>query len=210
MGYDLSEIRAEVKRRIGNVTQVDVDDDRYDLWINLAYLDMAGTYAFPQLKQLSEATLQTNDRLVSLPSDLFAIYSVRDATNNKKVTKASDIVFDNLDLTSTGAYLEHYQRVGNMLELYPKLSANCDVLIRYCRNFTLLTDDDHEPAFNINYHEGLMMLATAKGLRALFEYKKAMAEKNEYVAFMRSRMYEDEIEDTDNDYAIEVIVERYQ
>lgn len=205
----LAEMRAEVKSRLGNVTSVDVGDTRYDLWIDMAYKDLCGSYQFPQVKALATAACLANDRLVSLPSDCFAIYSVRDDTNNRKLVKASDIVLDNLTLSQTGT-AKHYNRVGNMIEIYPKLSANTTIMIRYCKKLDTMDDDTDEPAISDTYDEAIIMLAVAKGLSALFEFKKADAVRNEFVAFMRSRVFEDDIEDSDNDYCMEPIVDTYQ
>lgn len=208
---NLLELRSETKSRLGNVTSMDLGDARYNLWVNLGYNDLCGSYQFPQVKAIATATAQINDRLISLPDDCFAIYSVRDDTNKRKLTKVSDIVLDNLDLsTDNTGYAQHYNRVGNMLEIYPRLSAATVIMVRYCKTFDSLTDDDDEPVISSRYDEAIIMLSVIKGLSALFEYKKAHAVMNEFVAFMRSRVFEGEIEDSDNDYCIEPIISKYQ
>ena len=204
---NLSDMRDELLLRLGNVTSL--NSTRLTLLINLAYKDVAMSYEFPQLKQMVTASLQQNDWLISLPSDCFAIYSVKNQTNGGKIVKSSDIVLDNLAPGSTGPP-EAYRRIGNMLELWPPLDQAYTILLTYCRYFNDLSQTTDSPLISPVYHEAILMKATAKGFRALFEYQKAREVDNEFVAFMRSRVYEGDIEDSDNDYALEVITERYQ
>jgi len=60
------------------------------------------------------------------------------------------------------------------------------------------------PTVPVPWHEALLLGAEVRGWKALGEYKRAAIVKNEYISLVRSRAAEWEIEESDEEFGVEM------
>ena len=77
--------------------------------------------------------------------------------------------------------------------------------IRYCKTLTAMSTSTSTPTLPAPWHECILLGAEYRGWRAVGEYKRAALAKNEYLAMVRSRSAEWEIEDSDEEFGLEVV-----
>lgn len=202
-GLTLSEIRSEVKLNLGNRSTDVIADARYNLWINLTELELASAFQFFQLEKVATTTMVAGQAVYQLPSDLLAIYSLSDTTAKRKLRRSHYRKFDNIDTTVSGDPT-HYIRFGSYIQLVP-VPAQANVLqLRYCKIFNKMVNDNDAPTIPPPWHECLILGAESRGWRALGEYQRAALVKNEYIALVRSKQSEFEMEESDEEFAIEL------
>jgi hypothetical protein len=202
-GFTLSEMRDEIKLNLGNRSTDVIPNSRYDLWLNLTEIEIISAFQFFQVEKRVTTTMVVGQSLYQLPSDLLAIYALRDSTIKRKIRRSHYRKFDNIDYDVSGDPT-HYIRFGNYVQLTPVPSSANTLQLRYCKNINKMVDDTDTPTLPAPWHEAIMLGAEARGWRALGELKKWAIIKNEYLALVRSRNAEWEIEEGDEEFSIEL------
>lgn len=202
-GLTLAEIREEVKLCLGNRSTDVIPNTRYDLWINLTEMEIASAFQFFQLEEIATTTMVVGQAIYQLPNDLLAIYSLSDTTAKRKLRRSHFRKFDNVDTTVSGVPT-HYIRFGNYIQLIPVPDSENRLQLRYCKIFDKMEKDSDTPTLPAPWHECLILGAEARGWRALGEYQRYGIVKNEYLSIVRSRQAEYEIEESDEEFAIEL------
>jgi len=203
-GFTLAEMRSEIKLNLGNRSTDVIPDSRYDRWLNLTEIEIISAFQFFQAEKRVTTTMVVGQALYQLPSDLLAIYDLRDNTVKRKIRRSHYRKFDNIDYDVAGDPT-HYIRFGNYIQLTPVPTSANTLQLRYCKNINKMVNDTDTPTLPAPWHEAIMLGAEARGWRALGELKKWAIIKNEYLALVRSRNAEWEIEEGDEEFAIELM-----
>lgn len=203
-GLTLAEMRNEVKLLLGNRSTSEIPNSRYDLWINLAEIEIVSAFQFFQTEKSYSFNLVTGVREYPLPSDCLAVYDLRDNTLKRKIYRSHYRRFDRTDVEASGDPT-HYIRFGNSIFFNFKPSSTNEIELRYCRIIDKMVNDTDVPTIPAPWHECLILGAEFRGWRALGEYDRMVVVKNEYLALVRSRQAEYEIEDSDEEFAIELL-----
>jgi len=95
-------------------------------------------------------------------------------------------------------------RFGAYFQLFPVPNATNTMHLRYCKSLTAMSASGDTPTLPSPWHECILLGAEWRGWRALGEYKRAALAKNEYLAMVRSRNAEWEVEDSDEEFGLEI------
>jgi hypothetical protein len=199
---NLLELRTELKSILGNRTSV--EDSRYNLWINNSEIEIASAFQFFETETWKYRDTVIGSYIYALPSDLLAIYSLRDNTNKRKIIRSGYRKIDNIDFIQSGNPT-HYIRYGSNIMFNYKCSAIIRLYLRYCTQLTAMSVDTDNPTLKQPWHEPILLGAEWRGWKALSEVKKALVAKNEYIAMVRSRKLDMEIEDSDEEFGMEPV-----
>ena len=199
---NLKELDDELVALVGNRT--DITPARRYLWLNNAQKELA--YAFPYFQNADKVTtpMVIAQSSYALPSNCVAIYSIRDITLKRKIMRSSFRKFDNIDALQSGNPT-HYCRFGNQFELTPVPSAANSMLLRFGKSITSMSNPTDEPTLPDPWHEVILLGAEARAWRALRMLDQMAIVKNEYLQLLRSREPEWEIEESDEEFGIEVV-----
>ena len=201
------QLYTELKSNLGNrsTTTGVCTLDRLKLWLNNAEIEIASAFAFFQTEIVATASMVVGQVSYSVPDDCIAIYDLRDNTVKRRIMRSHYRKFDNVDLSISGDPT-HYIRYGNCIYLGPQVpQATNQMQMRYCGKLTAMANDSDDPTLAQPWHECILLGAEYRGWRALGEVKKYIAVKNEFIALVRSRNAEWEIEDGDEEFGLEVI-----
>jgi hypothetical protein len=201
---NLKEIRDELILILGNRALTIIPNTRYNLWINNAEVEIASAFQFFQTEKWVYRSTVVGSASYALPSDCLAIYSLRDATNKRKIIRTGYRKLDNVDFTLSQTPT-HYLRYGSNIQLYPTPSSIITIQLRHCVNLTALSADSDVPTLPTPWHEAILLGSEYRGWRAIGEVKKAQIVKAEYIALIRSRKADWEIEDSDEEFGMEVM-----
>jgi hypothetical protein len=199
---NLGEIDDELVALLGN--RADITSTRRYLWINNAQRELA--YAFPYFQNADKKTsvMVVGQAEYQLPSDCVAIFSIRDVTLKRKLTRTSFRKFDNIDCLQSGDPT-HYIRFGSYIELTPVPSSANSMLMRFGKKIVPMGNRSDEPTIPDPWHEVILLGAEVRGWRALKEMTQMALTKNEYLQLLRSREPEWEQEEADEDWGVEVV-----
>lgn len=199
---NLGELDDELAALLGNRSEI-TQARRY-LWLNNAQKELAYAFPFFQNATKTNITMVVGQSEYDLPSDLIAIYSLRDVTLKRRIMRTSFRKLDNIDALQSGNPT-HYIRFGNKIELTPVPSAANTMLLRYAKKITDMSSETDEPTLPEPWHEIILLGAEFRGWRALREEGRMAVVKNEYLQLLRSREPEWEIEEGDEEWGIEII-----
>ena len=199
---NLGSLDDELVALVGNRT--DITSARRYLWLNNAQKELA--YAFPYFQNADKVTtpMVIAQSSYALPLNCVAIYSIRDITLKRKIMRSSFRKFDNIDALQSGNPT-HYCRFGNQFELTPVPSAANSMLLRFGKSITSMSNPTDEPTLPDPWHEVILLGAEARAWRALRMLDQMAIVKNEYLQLLRSREPEWEIEESDEEFGLEVV-----
>ncbi len=199
---NLGELDDELAALLGN--RGELTSTRRYLWLNNAQKELA--YAFPYFQNAEKKSFSmiVGQPEYSLPSDCVAIYSLRDVTLKRKISRTSFRKLDNIDALQSGDPT-HYIRFGNYIELTPVPKAANSGLLRYGKIISSMTDRENTPTLPDPWHEIILLGAEVRGWRALRELGQMALVKNEYLQLLRSRDPEWEQEEGDEEWGVEVV-----
>jgi len=200
---NLGDMRGELILLLGN--RSDLLNARYNLWINNCQIELASALQFFQSEKKVTTTMVVGQSEYTLPSECIAIYDLTDTTAMSKIKRTHYRKTDNTNLTQTGT-ATHYIRFGNYIQIFPIPDAANTMQLRYCVSMTAMSGDADIPTLPQPWHEVIMLGAEWRGWRALGEYQRAALAKNEYIAMVRSKQSEYEIEDSDEEFGVEPII----
>jgi len=201
---NFSAIKDEARRLLGNRSVAQVSATRLGLWTNNSQIEiMTAIQLFENEKRVS-TTLVLSQVLYQLPTGCLAIYDIRDHTLGRKIKRSHYRKFDNL--SSTSGAPTHYVRFSNYIQFNNTPdSANLNTIyLRYCVTPTAMSADSDNPTISVIWHEALLFGAVYRGWYALGEMQRYLAAKNEFLAIVRSRQDEMGIEESDEDFGIEL------
>ncbi len=158
-----------------------------DSWINEAYREIAHSEPFHELQGLITLATATGVITVSLVNqNVFAVTSVKDATNNRLIEPFSGTFaeFQRVTGTNTGAPGEwiHY---GTSLYFKPIPNAVLSLQVGIWKDVSELVAANDIPVLPSTWHVALELLGARNGWRALGEEGRALGiERTEYASFL--------------------------
>jgi hypothetical protein len=190
VGETLLSLRADLTLLLGN--RSDATNDRLNGWINKAYRDMASSLELPEVEASYAFNTVSGQPFYTMPqavawADNAAIADALTYPSGGRPLSKSGLDTYRRQAEATGDVRLWFQ-YGTVWVLWPTptgiYTVSFDVRIRP----DLLTADTHSPIFKPEWHEGLLLLARAKALRDLLDYKAAAVARNDYVTFVRDRI----------------------
>jgi hypothetical protein len=165
--------------------------DQYDSLINDLLNEVCDSLAMPfefhGLQNVENVTYTSATPLFPLVSEPYAIVSVRDLTNNRKLTLQDPDWYDDQDISVTGIP-RTYTHLGNILALYPIPDIDTSLRIRSKRLPVPMTADVDEPdGFPRDWHPIIYKLAASDLHFLLKEDQAGMMRKNEALSAISAR-----------------------
>jgi hypothetical protein len=148
---------------------------------------LAMPFEFRALQSVETVTYTAGLTLFTLTGAPYAITSVRDLTNNKRLTMQDPDWFDDQDNSISG-FPRSYVHFGDTLALYPFPDVNTSLRIRSKRLPVPMDDDADTPdGFPRDWHSIICKLAAAELHFILGEDQSGMMRKNEALADISAR-----------------------
>jgi hypothetical protein len=161
---NLGELRAIVRRRIGNPSAADVPDSVLNGHINDAAEEIQDKYSFVRLRKRARftTTAGTDKYLISPLTEI--IYKVWDRTNKLELVKVganyvASREFDGLPNAKPRFYARFEDYVQLLGDGGGAPDGAYDIEMLYRAKFATMTDDTHEPEVPEPWHKGISLLA---------------------------------------------------
>lgn len=193
----------EITARLGNRGDL---ASRVPRWLSYAYYEILlnPLFDFFELDKMNETfnTASTVSTIDLTPiADLWAILSIRDNTNNRKLRRSHVRVFDKI--VPTSGQPVRYARFGGGIELDPVPDGTYNFRIRYRLRPADLGPGTTFSGLGTEWEEPLIVMATYKGWMALKQYEDAAATKQLLDATLAARQDVPMLEDEDSDTGIQ-------
>jgi hypothetical protein len=198
-----AELLAELILLLGNRSTEAIPISRYYTWLTNSQNELAYGLRLPEVEKKVTAIMVVGTAVYGLPSDLVAIYNLRDNTLKRRIRKSGFRKFDNI-WSETSGDPTHYIRFGSNIQLTPVPSNANTLQIRYAKVISSI-NAILEPAIGVMWNEAILLGAEYRGWKSLGEYQRMSIVKNEYISIVRSRRAEVEQEDEDEDFGMEVV-----
>jgi hypothetical protein len=196
-------IKGEARLLLGNRSIEQISDSRMGLWTNNSQIEILGALQFFENEKRLMTPMVVGQEIYSLPTDCLAIYDLRDNTTGRKIRRSHYRKFDNLP--SMSGVPTHYIRFGRRIQLNTTPSSANVMYLRYCVTPTPMVLDVDNPSLSVIWHEAIMFGTIYRGWYALGEMQRYLAAKNEFLAIVRSRQDEAAMEESDEDFGIELL-----
>jgi len=176
-----STIRTQIQTELGGRTDHNtlINDQ-----INFAYEEVTTTFEIKELQTTAYTTTASGQFKYLLPSDCFALYTVKDETNNTPLEEADMKSFDDLDETETGTP-KKYAQFNTALYLFDSVpddnsGSNYTIKIRYWKRVPRLSADNDNLLTPNEWEHGIRLLASAYTHFALNNLERAQFRMEDY------------------------------
>lgn len=154
----LSVLRTNLRRKIGNPSVGDVPDATLNLHINTAIDRLAARYPFQNVRKICSFLTVEGTAQYNLPPDCFAVYRVRDNSNNKRLTKIGDQQYsDRTD--DTPGKPNTYLRQKGWITIVPVPDDVYTIEVFYKQFLADLVNDGDLSATPPAWDEGIVLMA---------------------------------------------------
>lgn len=196
--YTLSNMRDELRLLLGNRDVTALPDTRLTFWLNRAYLEIATRYQFYEMQGRTTVATVAGQYWSPVPADIHSVLAVFNDELGPLIQRAYRL-FDGkeVDADSQGPP-EEYTRFGVTFEWLPVPDAIYVLNVRYLRRPAVLGGDDDVALTPSEWDEVILQGALWRGLRALFEPDRALAERQEHLRLINSMPLADQIDDIDS------------
>lgn len=202
-------IITELRQRLGGRSNI---ESRMPIWVNDAYYDLLLTpyFDFHELQKTVTFSTTANVReyeLSGIAGDMWYILSVRNDGNGMNLRKKG---WKDLDGRMwSGGIPVQWAHYGTAITLDPTPDLATTIRIRYMRRAGELVDGA-ELGIGREWDELVVVLATAKGYRGLEQPEKAANAQQEFDSLVMRRQSQMQLEDSDSDLTIGVVLEGYR
>jgi len=155
----LSELRANVRRKIGNPTVVSVSNARIDEIINQAHRDIGDRYRFHNVRKLGTFPTVAGTKRYTVPTDLTVLMNVWNQTSKTRIRKKPFEDLGTLDIQTNQAAPTHYFRNIDWIEFTPIPDAVYTIALFYKTQVTDMVGDTAVPLLPVPWHAGLCLYA---------------------------------------------------
>jgi len=204
MAYTTSDLLAELLVAVGNRA----DDVFGEAWrlrkLNMAYRELWSGIIHPELERRVYGTVAAEQRVIPLPSDCFAVISVRDHTRGSRLKPITYRDLDNRQWT-TGVPA-YYARYGLNIEIDPYSDDSWELKLRYQRRPPDLSATQNS-LLAAEWDEAILLGAKFRAFDDLGQIDRSVKAKNDYLALVRSRLTQLEKEAEESDFGLEIAVE---
>jgi len=187
---NLGEIRTEVISSMG--TRPNLTNARVDVWINLAYFDIASGVHFVELDGVLVIATVVGQNNYTGPVNPLIVELLRDDTNDVLLTWVPNNEYFRLDRSIANAKPLKWTRRGTEVLVHP----NPDAIISMSSFFkitpTKLVADGDLTILPPYTDSGLIFLATAHGLMSVGEDQRGTLWANRAVNYMSSRLTDED------------------
>lgn len=192
-GWTLLDFRTELRSALGNRT--DVVDDRLDLWINTAYIDLATSLNLPTLKGSLQFDLVGDQPFYILPPQVFAVEGVSvektgqvwPEHGGRPLEGTTHADWRTLPGLTDDVVTKFFTHGRDVLVIYPTPLIVLPVNIEFWIRPDYMTLDVHSPIIPVEWHENIFLSARAKGHRILMEQGSANEAENDLAVAVRKR-----------------------
>ena len=182
----LLQIRTELDSSMG--TRSNVDDPRRDVWINLAYTDIASGIDFTELDdEFAIVTVQGQHNYIGPPNPL-VVQMVRDEDNDNLLTWIPNSEYFRLDRTVTQAEPARWTRRAGEILIFPDPDSVINLLAFFKITPPVLVDDGDITVLPAYVDNGILLLGIAYGLLAVGEDQRATVWANRAITYLGSRL----------------------
>lgn len=193
----------EVTARLGNRSDI---ASRVPRWLNYAYFELLVNpqFDFFELDKANNSLATTsgvNSLDLSSITDLWALLSITDTTNNRKLTRSHVRVFDKI--VPTSGQPTRYARFGSTVEFDPVPDGAYNLRVRYRIRPNELGSGTTFNNLGTEWEEPIIVIATYKGWIALKQYEDAAATKQVMDACLATRQDVPMLEDEDSETGFE-------
>ena len=199
------EMKDELVLLLGNRSSNVIADTRYYLWLSSAQKEICGVVEVPELVTTGDVDQEDDTATYDIPSEITLIYGIKCNHNNRLLRPSGYRKLYNVDLTSSGDPT-HWMREGSQFRAYPVPAFSSGTRTFTVRGVGVLTDMSAsvEPTLSWLWEECILLGGEYRGWKALREYDRYLAAKNEFLSLVRSRRTEDMIEDEHSDFGIQM------
>lgn len=182
----LLQIRTELDSTMGSRTNV--DDPRRDVWINLAYTDIASGIDFTELDDDLAIPTVAGQNNYTGPVNPLIVQLVRDEDNDNLLTWIPNSEYFRLDRSvATGSPLR-WTRRGNEILIFPNPGGVINLLAFFKQTPPTLVADGDVTVLPPYVDNGILLLGIAYGLLAVGEDARAITWANRAIAYLGSRL----------------------
>lgn len=196
--------RGEFIRELRPLLQgrTDIEEERYVIYLNLAYVDLVTGLKIPEAQGSLDITLVEDQYLYMLPDSVHAITyaALHDPDLTDKLDKGRPL--DKIDLSLFRGRNHHtdrpreFFRYGSMLVLWPTVNEDLGVVsIDFRVRPRWMTTNDHQTILPSEWDEPLLWSARHKLLESLQEWEAAATAENAYIKSVRKRLDTEALED---------------
>ncbi len=182
----LLQIRTELDSAMGS--RSNVDDARRDVWINLAYTDIASGIDFTELDDdLAIPTVQGQNNYAG-PANPLIVQLLRDEDNDNLLTWIPNSEYFRLDRSVAEAVPKRWTRRGDELLVFPNPNGVIQLLAFFKQTPPPLVGDGDVTILPPYVDNGVLLLGIAYGLLAVGEDARAVTWTNRAIAYLGSRL----------------------
>jgi hypothetical protein len=182
----LLQIRTELDSSMGD--RSNVDDTRRDVWINLAYTDIASGIDFTELDDdLAIPTVQGQNNYAA-PADSLIVQLFRDEDNDNLLTWIPNSEYFRLDRSAAQGVPKRWTRRGDELLIFPDPNGVINLLAFFKQTPPPLVNDGDVTILPPYVDNGVLLLGIAYGLLAVGEDARAITWANRAVTYLGSRL----------------------
>lgn len=203
---DLSQLRLDLRAKVGHPNLVDVPDEVLTRFVNEAYQEIGTKYAFHETRCIASMETVAGTARYNLPTDLVALRKVWDNTRGRPIRKAGVSALTN---RGPAAYRHQdapimYVRAGKYIELIPAPSAPHTIYLYYNTQVQALVDDTDSTVLPSPWEPGIILLARYKFFDEKGDIAKAQYSYNAYKLWLADKPQEIDMEKVDMDSAVEI------
>lgn len=207
---NITELRARLRRQVGNPSATALADSVLDRLLNAAYKDIADKFKFHRVRKICRFDTVSGQDKYSLPTDTGIVRKVRDVTNERKLEKydLNDVV-QRRRLDTEGKPL-YYTHLRDWLQLFPVVDGVYVIEVHYQATVLDLTDVNATPIIPIGWHEGISLLARHKYYDEQGDIGKAIYTLNVWKDWLKDKPIEvfEELKDLDKGVRIPTLEPR--
>lgn len=182
----LAEIRTEVASIMG--TRPNVTNDRLDVWINLAYTDIASGIKFTELDGVLVIATVVGQNNYTGPVNPLIVDLVRDDTNNRLLTYVPNNEYFRLDRSIANAKVLRWTRRTNEILVHPNPDAIVSLSAFFVITPVVLAANGDLTVLPPYTDNGIIFLAASQGLLSVGEDERGIFWANRAVSYLSSRL----------------------
>jgi len=186
----LEDFRTDLQSALGDRG---IDNPRLDRWINHAYMDLTGGVRFEDLTEINDSETVAGVATISRPTDTRKVLIVKDVTNDNLLGWIPKNEYLRRSSALSGIP-ENWTEIENLIYLYPKPSGVLSIMTVYLRDPVPLQNPTDLTDISAVWDTVIWMLSVRYGLMALGEEQRASFWLSNALAYIQSKLTEDEIQ----------------
>ena len=204
----LSELRDDLRTKLGSPNIADVPEIALTRIINEAYREIGTKFPFHETRCISSMSTVIGQQRYNLPTDAAVVRKVWNATTGRALRKSGISTIAGLRGTANGGpyagSATRYIRAGRYIELVPTPNAVETIYIYYHTHVASLVEDTDRPVLPESWHPGIIQLARYKWWDERGDMAKATYAYQAYKLWLSDKPSEIDQEKVDMDEAVQL------